>query len=247
MTLEVIALHGFSQTGRSWLTPGRALAALVPELVLHTPDMPGHGSQSAEPLDLNAAADHLAETMPYGIWIGYSMGGRHLLHLAIRHPERCSGLVLMSTTAGIDDDRERAERRASDERTADRILEIGVAAFVEEWTAQPMFAGRLHDDDERASRLTNTADGLAGSLRLAGTGTQIPLWSDLERLDMPTLVIAGSDDHKFTALGERLATSLPNADLHVVRGAGHAVHLERPNEVAAEIARWITQRVQAQR
>ena len=247
MTLDVIALHGFTQTGRSWLTPGRTLAALVPGMALHTPDMPGHGSRSSEPLDLNTAADRLAEAMPPGIWLGYSMGGRHLLHLALRHPDRCLGLVLISTTAGIDNDLDRAERRANDERTADRILEVGVTAFVEEWTTQPMFAGRLHDDDERESRLTNTAEGLAGSLRLAGTGTQMPLWSDIGRLDMPTLVITGSDDAKFTILGQRLATVIPNAEHHVVQGSGHAVHLERPDEVAAAIARWITQRVQAQR
>src|ERR1019366_8418989 len=46
----------------------------------------------------------------------------------------------------------------------------------------------------RADRLTNTAGGLAASLRLAGTGTMEPLWDRLAGLTMPVLVVAGELD-----------------------------------------------------
>ena len=53
-------------------------------------------------------------------WLGYSMGGRYALHVALRHPELVRRLVLVSATGGIDDPAERAARREGDEALADR-------------------------------------------------------------------------------------------------------------------------------
>src|SRR5690606_10157396 len=86
-------------------------------------------------------------------------------------------------------------------------------------------------DDERR---TGSAHGLASSLRLAGTGTQGPLWDRLGELRLPTLVLTGERDAKFTQLGERMAAAMPDARHVVVPGAGHSVHLEAP-EAAAEV------------
>ena len=241
MTRNVIALHGFTQVGASWDAVGVALSSLLPSIRFLTPDMPGHGSRSHDPLNLDQASDVLAEELPGGIWIGYSMGGRHLLNLALRHPDRCIGLVLVSTTAGIDDPDERAARRRADAITADRIRSIGVNEFIREWTAQPMFDGRLDDVGELATRLANTPDGLAGSLQQAGTGSQTPLWSDLGSIRVPTLIVTGSEDTKFTAIGDRLASCISGAAHEVLAGAGHALHLERPDEFASLVTKWIRQ------
>lgn len=243
MTDTLVALHGFTQTGSSWRRPLDELALLIPTIDVHTPDLPGHGMRSASPLGLEAAADELAANHPPGIWIGYSMGGRHLLHVATRHPDVCEALVLVSTTAGLDDDDERARRRAADDATAERITAIGVSSFIDEWISQPLFAGRVTDPDEVATRRSaNTADGLAASLRLAGTGTQRPLWHQLADISVPTLIITGADDAKFTSLGERLEAALPVAERVTIADAGHAVHLERPTVFAATVADWITRR-----
>ncbi len=235
----LVALHGFTQTGRSWATVERALG----ETIL-APDLPGHGSASNErPADLNEAAELVADRAAPLLdgrsawWIGYSLGGRVLLHLALARPELIAGLVLVSTTAGIDDAAERAGRVAADEALADEILRDGTAPFIERWTSQPLFATLTVDDDDRADRLRNSAEGLAASLRSCGTGTQTPLWGRLGELTMPTVVITGGLDTKFTALGHRLASALPNAVHEELTGAGHACHLERPQAFAEALHR----------
>lgn len=235
LSLPAVALHGFTQTGRSWEPITAEVRERVPGLDIATPDLPGHGD-GGEAVDLPTAATALADRFGRSIWIGYSMGGRHLLQLAVDHPDSVAAMVLISATAGIDDDTERAARRAADDRLAEHVLDIGVDAFLDEWLSQPMFAGRLADD--RRTRTTR-ADGLAQSLRLAGTGTMSPLWGRLASMTIPTLVITGSDDTKFCEFGRRLAAAITGATHSVVDGAGHAVHLERPTVVAEMIAAWL--------
>lgn len=242
MTTPLNLLHGFTQTGRSWDRVISAISGLLRDIDYQTPNMPGHGPSSTEALDLERAADHLAATLPAGMWIGYSMGGRHLLHVALQHPERCSGIVLISATAGIDDPAERAARRTADDATAERIERIGVRSFIEDWIAQPMFADVPFSQTDLDERCTNTATGLASSLRLAGTGTQRPLWAECASLTMPALIITGALDAKFTTLGERLERCLPNAERVVIPDAGHALHLSATDRFADAVSEWITQR-----
>jgi 2-succinyl-6-hydroxy-2,4-cyclohexadiene-1-carboxylate synthase len=232
----VVALHGFTQIGRSWEPIIARLQQRLPGIAVAAPDLPGHGA-GGDPCDLATAATALARRFGRSIWIGYSMGGRHLLRLAVDHPEVVEAMVLISTTAGIDDPEGRVERRRSDDDLASHLADIGIDAFLEEWLAQPMFAGRL-PAEERSSRSTS-ASGLAGSLRLAGTGTMEPLWEALATSTIPTLVIAGADDAKFSDLARRLASTLSDSRLEIVEHAGHATHIERPDRVATLIADWL--------
>jgi pimeloyl-ACP methyl ester carboxylesterase len=62
-----------------------------------------------------------------------------------------------------------------------------------------------------------------------------PLWERLGELRVPVRVVVGERDAKFQAIGERMVERLPHAELVVVAGAGHAVHLEAPEAVAAAI------------
>jgi 2-succinyl-6-hydroxy-2,4-cyclohexadiene-1-carboxylate synthase len=234
--------HGFTQTSASWQSTIEALRPLLPAAGYRPVDLPGHGAASALRTDLWGAADHLVAEAGRAVYVGYSMGGRVALHAALAHPERVPGLVLIGATAGIDDRAERLARREADEALADRLEEIGVEAFVDEWLANPLFAGLTPATAMRDDRLRNTAEGLASSLRLAGTGTQTPLWDRLGEVRRPALVLAGEHDAKFRALGERLATALPAADFEVVPGAGHSVQLERPGETAARIVAWLSRR-----
>jgi len=91
-----------------------------------------------------------------------------------------------------------------------------------------------------AERCTNTAAGLASSLRLAGTGTQEPLWGRLAGLTLPVLVVTGGRDAKFTDLGRRLVASVGGPATHVViDGADHAPHLQHPGEVASAVRAFL--------
>ena len=223
---RLVLLHGFTQTGRSW---GPLLPSLAEHFEVLTPDLPGHGARSAERADLWQAAAQVGRECGRAAYLGYSMGGRVALHLALAHPELVKRLVLVSATGGIDDHAERAARRREDEALADAIEAEGVDAFLERWLAQPMFAGSSPQVAGLDARRENTPEGLAAALRLMGTGTQEPLWRRLDELTMPVLVTAGERDDKFAEQALHLGGWIgPTAELALVPGAGHACHLEQP-------------------
>ncbi len=236
MAQRFVLAHGFTQTARSWDTITGLLDPSKPDIEVVAVDLPGHGD-AAPPndVDLWSSADRLVSAGGIGTYVGYSMGGRVALHAALAHPDQVERLVIIGATAGIDDDHERAERRGADDRLADHIEAVGVDVFIDEWLANPLFAGLTDASAMRSDRLRNTAAGLAASLRATGTGTQEPLWNRLGEIGAPVLVLVGEHDHKFTAVGRRLADRLTTASLVVVPGAGHSVHLEQPEATARAI------------
>jgi 2-succinyl-6-hydroxy-2,4-cyclohexadiene-1-carboxylate synthase len=227
----LVLVHGFTQSGQAWGELGDALASGYTTIAL---DAAGHGRSASIQAGLPDGADLMVEAVRDGgtgpaIWLGYSMGGRFALHVALRHPEAVERLVLVSATGGIDDPAERAERRQGDEALAARAEEEGVEPFVRWWLAQPLFSTLPAGAAAIDSRLGGSAAGLASSLRRAGAGTQEPLWGRLGELTMPVLVVAGELDHKYVDLADRLVTTIgTNARTAVISGAGHACHLEQP-------------------
>lgn len=238
---RIVLLHGFTQTRSTWDPFVDALRAKCPGSVsdIVALDLPGHGDDPDGTADLWECARRATRLGGRAIYVGYSMGGRVALHCALAHPGTVAGLVLVSATAGINDPKEREARRRSDADLADRIETIGVAAFLEEWLAQPLFAGLDSDGAHRGARLANTAGGLADSLRHAGTGTQEPLWGRLGEITVPTLVVAGARDAKFTEIGRRLCDGLPSATFVTIPGAGHSVPLEAPDLGASAMCEWL--------
>jgi 2-succinyl-6-hydroxy-2,4-cyclohexadiene-1-carboxylate synthase len=236
---RIVLAHGFTQTARSWSVFTQVLGERLAGVDTTAVDLPGHGdAPPPADADLWASAGRLVEIGGTATYVGYSMGGRVALHAALAAPARVRGLVLIGATAGIDDEEERRARRSADERLADHIEQVGVAAFIDEWLANPLFAGLTEATAMRADRLRNTSAGLAASLRATGTGSQTPLWDRLGEIRVPVLILAGHDDAKFTALGERMAAALDDSTLEVVDGAGHSVHLEQPEATADAVARW---------
>jgi 2-succinyl-6-hydroxy-2,4-cyclohexadiene-1-carboxylate synthase len=149
--------------------------------------------------------------------------------------------VLVSATAGIDDAGERAARRAADDRLAERVEAEGVEAFVSWWRDRPLFATLPAGSAALESRLGGSAAGLASSLRLAGTGTQEPLWDRLGELTMPVLVVAGALDSAYAERAVRLAEGIGTpATLRILDGAGHACHLEQPDMFSSTLRAWLT-------
>jgi 2-succinyl-6-hydroxy-2,4-cyclohexadiene-1-carboxylate synthase len=237
MPTTVVLLHGFAGTGRAWDPVVQRLdRERYTPLV---PDLRGHGAaRAARPVSFEACvADVLAAAPERFVLCGYSMGGRIAQHVALAAPERVERLVLVATTAGIADEAERAARRAADERLAAFADGATIERFAERWTAQPLFAGTPPDAARiwREDLLRNDPRALARVLRGMGTGAMAPLWERLPALTMPATVLAGADDAKFVALGERLAGALGDAELVVVPGAGHGLPREAPAAVVAAI------------
>lgn len=230
-------VHGFTQNAGCWGPLAEDLARDRPVVAV---DLPGHGGSAGLTADLWGTADLVAATVGAGDYLGYSLGGRVCLHVALAHPDRVRRLVLVGATPGIADPTARAERRRADEALADRLAEEPLAAFLDRWLAQPLFRTLATADADRDERLRNTAAGLAASLRTAGTGTQDPLWPRLPELRMPVLLVAGALDVRFAATAAATARAIgPNAGLALVPGAGHACHRERPGHVAALVRAFL--------
>jgi 2-succinyl-6-hydroxy-2,4-cyclohexadiene-1-carboxylate synthase len=238
----VVLLHGFTQTARLWGPFGDLLAR---DHTLVGLDLPGHAGSDAVRADLPTTASLVREAVVATIGeapvdlFGYSLGARVALHVATGSDLAIRRLVLVGGTGGIEDADARARRREADEATAAALEASGdVDSFIARWLSSPMFAG-LASAAQAEERRRNSAAGLASSLRLAGTGTQEPLWDRLAKLRTPLLALAGTDDPRFGAHALRLARSAPNAVASLIPGGGHAVHLAQPLVVARIVHHWL--------
>jgi 2-succinyl-6-hydroxy-2,4-cyclohexadiene-1-carboxylate synthase len=240
---RVALVHGFSQTGRSWRPVTEALQSRF-EIV--TVDLPGHGrSATVDAADLDQAGRLLVDSVEEANFVGYSMGGRVVLHAAFKAPASVRSMVLVGVSPGIEDERERADRRRADDALADRLEgrqggPLPLGDFLDEWLSQPLFADLSDDAQGRAAREENAPSGLARTLRRLGTGTQIYDAQRLRALSMPVLLVAGERDTKFRELSAEVARVIgKNATTAVVDSAGHAVPFENPGEFVSLLESWI--------
>lgn len=227
-TNSQVLLHGFTQTSRSW---DRYVELLRPEQSIIRVDAPGHARSSTVAADLTTTSQMVVEQCGFGDYIGYSMGARLALHIALLHPESVRRLVLISGSPGLRTGDERHARRQSDELLAQEIAEIGVNRFVDKWLSNPLFSGLTSTQEEIQDRLRNSVEGLASSLRFSGTGNQESLWDQLQDLTMPVLVIVGEKDQKFHQIGHEMKSHIgSNAQLVEIKNAGHSLHLEQTKD-----------------
>jgi 2-succinyl-6-hydroxy-2,4-cyclohexadiene-1-carboxylate synthase len=233
-------LHGFTGSAESW----REVTALLPgEPICET--LSGHGPPPYQPVTFASEVDRLAARLrglPPVHLVGYSLGARVALALLTRHPERVSRATLIGAHAGLRDDGARAERAAADARWIQLLERQGMAAFVEAWEAQPLFASQRGlpapvRKRHRARRLGHDPAGLSLALRGLGLAVMPDLWPALPRLRAPVTFVAGELDTKFRLIGARLRDAVPGARLQLIRNTGHDVGLEDPAALAALLAR----------
>ena len=231
-------LHGFTGSSATWTPHLVALQAFTTVRV----DFLGHGRSDA-PADvrrygMEACVDDLLAIQDHlGIRrcavVGYSMGGRVAMRVALQAPERLWALVLESASPGIADPADRRARVRQDAKLAAQIRKDGVAAFADYWQSLSLFASqsRLPESTRQAlrhQRLQHTANGLANSLQGLGAGMQEPVLERLRGLHVPVLLLAGALDDKYCGLANDMAALLPCSRVRIVPDAGHAVHLEQP-------------------
>ena len=245
---SVLFLHGFMGSSVDW----RGVEAAIGDRAFCVaPDLPGHGASvglapEAYTLEETARAvvrtlDELEARRP--VVVGYSMGARLALYLALRHPERCAGIFLESASPGLEGDEERAARRDADEEKARRLESGDFGGFLRDWYRQPLFASLARDEDllrrTIEARRCNDPWELARSLRGMGTGSQPSLWEELGGLDVPALAVAGERDGKYTGISSRMASVSPKVGAVVLPGVGHNAHDEAPEEYAALLGRFV--------
>lgn len=227
-----LCLHGFSGTPACF-------GALSAAGTLLTPELSGHGTPVA-----GWEASFEAEVLRLGRWLaernrdrvhllGYSLGARLGLGLLRAQPERFLSALLVGANPGLRTAEEREERRQSDEQLRQLLRTRGLEAFIDHWERLPLFAtqaalGPAVLAEQRRSRLTHTAAGLAHALDALGLGNMPDYWPALPELDLPVVVVVGERDTKFRRLGETMLELLPSARLELAPRAGHNVVLERP-------------------
>jgi 2-succinyl-6-hydroxy-2,4-cyclohexadiene-1-carboxylate synthase len=230
--VQVRLIHGFTQTAESW----NPVEARLPR------DWDVQALEIPDGLDFVATSEAIGQRggSP-GTWVGYSMGARLCLRLALDRPEVVQRLVLVSGTAGIRSPEERRARRASDEELAADAERDGVEAFLERWLDQRLFETLPREAamlDER--RRGNTVHRLVHQLRALGQGMQEPMWDELATLAMPVLLVSGQWDRTYGELAEQMTAAIGENATHVtVPKAGHSVHLERPDELAQVLTTWL--------
>jgi len=246
----LVVLHGFTGCAE---TMGGVSEALAGGWWVHAFDLVGHGEsdapESGEWYSMERCVAQVLSAMDsLGLgrahFLGYSMGARVALSLALAAPRRVSSLVLVGVSPGLEDATARAERVAADEALAARILDQGIEAFVDAWMALPLFASQARLGAEaleaaRKQRLTCRPLGLANSLRGMGSGAMPPLSSRLGDLQAPALLVVGSEDAKFAALARAMVREIPGAEILEVADAGHAAHLEQPAAFGAGCRRFL--------
>jgi 2-succinyl-6-hydroxy-2,4-cyclohexadiene-1-carboxylate synthase len=241
-----VLLHGFTLDHTTWAPVRDALRRHGRTIAV---DLIGHGRSPAPedvaPYTLTACLDQLDDVLeraglPAAWVVGYSMGARVALRWAVQRPHRVQGLILESATAGLESERERANRQVLDDALAERIRRGGMQAFVEEWLEQPLFSGlkrlpQAQQDANKAQRLLNRTVGLVNSLRGMGAGALAPVWGEVANLAIPSLLLAGQNDAKYVNLAQRLAGRIPGSRCVVLPGAGHTVHQEQPQTWSAAV------------
>ena len=167
--------------------------------------------------------------------LGYSMGGRMALHALLENSHPWQAAVLVSAHPGLDEESERAARRASDAAWATQALAGNWQQFLDAWNKQAVLSSGPIRDAQASGSLIMRRREVARSFVDWSLGTQQPLWDRLHEITIPVLWIVGENDPKFITLAQRAVSLMPNAHLAIAPGAGHRV----PWEAEA----WFEQRV----
>lgn len=244
----VILLHGFMQEGRSWEAVARML---YEDYFFIMPDLPGHGAtllpQEPQTFSLDAhclLVDKLVTGISFlfknpfqkPILVGYSMGGRIAATYACWRPERIAAVVLESAGLGPLNEEERSARKQKNEQLCKQLLEQPFEKFIDAWEALPLFDSQKRlpkriQQAQRQVRLRNNPKQLACSLRYAGQHMMNNVREELAQSALPILYMAGELDVTYTKVARSLC-AYANASNHIaveiIEGAGHNIHLEKP-------------------
>jgi 2-succinyl-6-hydroxy-2,4-cyclohexadiene-1-carboxylate synthase len=237
----ILFLHGFMGDRRDFAP---VTSYLVDHYRCLAIDLPGHGKtrvmkEAEYGMALTARAivgvlDQLHISKCF--LVGYSMGGRLALYLAVHFPERFIKTVLESASPGLKTEEERGRRSQQDWHLATKLETTNFTEFLTNWYEQPLFASIKRRMDRSKMSLTlaqmlerrqqNQPHELAKSLRNLGTGSQPSLWAELAQNQVPLMLLVGELDHKFVQINQEMVAHCPSAQLRVVKDCGHNVHSE---------------------
>ncbi len=240
----ILMLQGLGLSGRFWFSLPDKLAAQGCRCLVVDNRGTGRSGDPLRPWGVARMADDAltvlkAEGVARALVVGISMGGMIAQHLALRHPERVAGLVLLATGPGL------PHGKLPDVRA---VYELASLRFVAEETV-PARLARLLIPAALAERAAEILAGWPDALRaeapsrhafvthLAAVATH-NTGGRLKDLRCPTLVVTGDADRLMPPSNAHvLAERIPGAELVELPGVGHAIPDQVPDEVVRLIAR----------
>lgn len=240
--IPILFLHGFTGNLKDWeFVKGNLDKKFTPIFI----DLIGHGNSSAprEVEKYNSANQielirKLLITLNLNkiILVGYSMGGRLALSFTAKYPSKVNSLVLISTAFGFENKSEREERIKSDKVLSEQIKNSTIEVFIKYWINIPLFNSYKKLSKNKIETLAkdkikrNKKRGLQNSLFGFSTGLMKIFFLKLEKIKTRTLLVCGELDKKFIGINKKALKLLPNAELKIVRDAGHNLPFEKPKE-----------------
>ncbi len=228
----IIFLHAFPMSSEMWKGQMQHFSKTHYTLA---PDLPGFGKGALPSHSVtfehyvDSVLDFIKESgIKQSIWCGLSMGGYVAMRLYEKAPELCSGLILSNTKAPADDNAAKSKRWAAIKNLHSHRDDF----FEGQWKAM---IGKSNQDNLKLKKqffdivAKNTEEGIsAGLVSLASRMDSSEL---LESIDVPTLIIASSED-KVTTISdaEILNRGIKKSKLEIIQNAGHLSNLENPEE-----------------
>ncbi len=245
---NLVLLHGFMGSGRQF-------EHLIPELRKYcnpiTIDLLGHGNSEGAELHYRFSTKEqvadltklISEQLQIPLFLyGYSMGGRLALQLALHRPDLYKGLILESSTFGIEGETERQARQSLDARRSDAITG-NFDGFLEDWAKMPLFNSTNPEPEllDKMNKIQKDQNPfwLANSLQGFGTGTMPCVRDRLSEIPIPVQLLVGEKDSKFLHINRQMQKELRDTELTVVKEAGHRVHLDQPEPLVNQLINFI--------
>lgn len=231
-------LHGFLGGAHDWSPVIQELSSgfycVAPELVELIDDKLTFNSAARA---INALVHRFKLVKP--ILVGYSLGGRLALYSSSKFPQVFSALAIVSANPGLTNKASRRKRVLADAHLARQLQSSGVEAFVRQWYERPLFASlkNLPNYSEFLEDRLKTSQSFAVNCLLnLSLGRQFPLWNAIRNYRERVLLVSGDLDLEYSQLLADLSKAIPRAVFNRIHAAGHAVHLEKPRELAKLIA-----------
>lgn len=243
----ILFLHGFMGNTHEF---DEVLSILANDFYCLTIDLPAHGKTEVfgddeyyqMPNTANAVIqllDKLLNKLNISecFLIGYSMGGRLALYLALHFPQYFTKVILESASPGLATESEQLARIKRDAQIARKlnrnITQEDFALFLANWYSQAIFGNiKTHTQFSNLieKRLQNNPTQLAKSLKMMGTGVQPSLWSKLVTNEIPLLLLVGKLDAKFVQINTKIHQETKYSQLKIVKNTAHNIHFEKPLE-----------------
>ena len=243
-TDAILLVHGHPFNRSMWQPQLNAIAAAGWRAI--APDLRGYGETTVVPgkttfdvfaADLAALLDHLS--LDRVVLGGLSMGGQLVMEFARQYPSRVRGIVLAATFPESESEDGKRWRYAM----ADRLVTEGMRPYATEVLSKMLAPRSITDFPDVAAHVTammcgTNPEGAAAALR--GRAERPPYEPTLAALNVPVLVVVGSEDAYTTrAQAERMRDLPRDAELVWLDGIGHMPNLERPHTFNAEVIRFL--------